>query len=98
MYQMYTQAAIWSLFLLLFTMESMFRSDIGKLLNTTVHFSCVIKRTKKVYNVFLTLNTGKMAGHAMLGNPSNWKTVPFFWSMLFGKGVRFAGITMLPID
>ena len=34
---------------------------------------------------------GKYAALAMLGKTSNFVSVPFFWSMLFGKGIRFCG-------
>ncbi|CAG2176443.1 unnamed protein product, partial [Oppiella nova] len=34
---------------------------------------------------------GRSAALSMLGKTSDLKSVPFFWSMLFGKGLRFAG-------
>ncbi|CAG2118728.1 unnamed protein product, partial [Medioppia subpectinata] len=34
---------------------------------------------------------GKTAALSMLGKTSKLKSVPFFWSMFFGKGLRFAG-------
>ncbi|RWS26139.1 apoptosis-inducing factor 3-like isoform X4 [Leptotrombidium deliense] len=36
---------------------------------------------------------GKTAALSMLGLPAKCHTVPFFWSMMFGKGLRFAGFT-----
>lgn len=34
---------------------------------------------------------GRHAALSMLGKSTTFKSVPFFWSMVFGKGVRFAG-------
>jgi len=34
---------------------------------------------------------GRKAAMSMLGKSCQLKSVPFFWSMLFGKGLRFAG-------
>jgi len=35
---------------------------------------------------------GRIAALNMVGKQTEVKTVPFFWTMLFGKGVRFAGM------
>jgi len=34
---------------------------------------------------------GKFAALNMLGKTSTFKSVPFFWSMMFGKNLRFSG-------
>lgn len=34
---------------------------------------------------------GRFAGLAMLGKSTSFTSVPFFWSGVFGKGIRFAG-------
>lgn len=34
---------------------------------------------------------GKIAALNMLGKSYNYKSVPFFWAMMLGKGVRFSG-------
>jgi NADPH-dependent 2,4-dienoyl-CoA reductase/sulfur reductase-like enzyme len=34
---------------------------------------------------------GKFAALNMLGKPPTFKSVPFFWAMMLGKGIRFAG-------
>lgn len=34
---------------------------------------------------------GRFAALTMLGKSTTFKSVPFFWSMVFGKGIRFAG-------
>ena len=39
---------------------------------------------------------GRYAGLAMLGKSTTFKSVPFFWSMVFGKGIRFAGTIQDP--
>ncbi len=31
----------------------------------------------------------------MLGKSSAFKSVPFFWAMMLGKGIRFAGMYTL---
>jgi hypothetical protein len=35
---------------------------------------------------------GKFAALNMLGKPPTFKSVPFFWAMMLGKGIRFAGM------
>jgi NADPH-dependent 2,4-dienoyl-CoA reductase/sulfur reductase-like enzyme len=34
---------------------------------------------------------GHIAALNMVGKPTEIQTVPFFWTMLFGKGIRYAG-------
>lgn len=36
---------------------------------------------------------GKVAALNMLGKDTHLKSIPFFWSMFFGKGLRYAGHT-----
>jgi NADPH-dependent 2,4-dienoyl-CoA reductase/sulfur reductase-like enzyme len=38
---------------------------------------------------------GRIAALNMVGKPTEVQTVPFFWTMLFGKGVRFAGMVFI---
>lgn len=37
---------------------------------------------------------GRIAALNMAGKQTEIQTVPFFWTMLFGKGVRFAGMML----
>jgi NADPH-dependent 2,4-dienoyl-CoA reductase/sulfur reductase-like enzyme len=37
---------------------------------------------------------GRIAALNMAGKQTEIQTVPFFWTMLFGKGVRFAGMIL----
>jgi len=41
---------------------------------------------------------GKMAALQMLGKKTPIKSVPFFWTALFGTSIRFAGIFLLIDD
>uniref|UniRef100_A0A674B6A8 AIF family member 3 n=1 Tax=Salmo trutta TaxID=8032 RepID=A0A674B6A8_SALTR len=34
---------------------------------------------------------GRTAAHGMMGRPTEIKTVPYFWSAMFGKSLRYAG-------
>uniref|UniRef100_A0A3Q2CUK4 AIF family member 3 n=1 Tax=Cyprinodon variegatus TaxID=28743 RepID=A0A3Q2CUK4_CYPVA len=34
---------------------------------------------------------GRVAALSMIGRPSEFKTVPYFWSAMFGKTIRYAG-------
>lgn len=40
---------------------------------------------------FLTLLTGRVAALSMMGRATEIKTVPYFWSAMFGKTIRYAG-------
>jgi hypothetical protein len=35
--------------------------------------------------------TGRAAALGMMGRPTEIKTVPYFWSAMFGKSLRYAG-------
>jgi len=41
----------------------------------------------------MALKHGKMAGQAIAGKPEYIKTVPFFWTVLFGKSIRYTGFS-----
>lgn len=40
--------------------------------------------------IFSTL-TGRVAALSMIGQATEMKTVPYFWSAMFGKTIRYAG-------
>lgn len=40
---------------------------------------------------FSLSSTGRVAALSMMGRPSEFKTVPYFWSAMFGKTIRYAG-------
>lgn len=35
--------------------------------------------------------TGRVAALGMMGRVTDFKTVPYFWSAMFGKTIRYAG-------
>lgn len=35
--------------------------------------------------------TGRVAALGMMGRATEFKTVPYFWSAMFGKTIRYAG-------
>lgn len=45
----------------------------------------------KKKNVYLTQTTGRVAALGMMGRATDFKTVPYFWSAMFGKTIRYAG-------
>lgn len=38
-----------------------------------------------------TQTTGRVAALGMMGRTTDFKTVPYFWSAMFGKTIRYAG-------
>lgn len=42
-----------------------------------------------MFHSFFT--TGRVAALSMMGKASDTKTVPYFWTAMFGKSIRYAG-------
>lgn len=47
-------------------------------------------RRRRFLIVLLPL-AGRVAALGMMGRPADLKTVPYFWSAMFGKTIRYAG-------
>lgn len=39
----------------------------------------------------ICLSQGRVAALNMIGRPTEVKTVPYFWTAMFGKSIRYAG-------
>jgi len=47
--------------------------------------------------VFL-LRTGRVAALSMMGRAADIKAVPYFWSAMFGKTIRYAGRRLFGLE
>ncbi|CAB1321592.1 unnamed protein product [Coregonus sp. 'balchen'] len=51
----------------------------------------VLKSGKVLRADVCVIGTGRVAALGMMGRPTEIKTVPYFWSAMFGKSLRYAG-------
>ena len=48
-------------------------------------------KTSSVLLLFCVVSTGRVAALSMMGKATEIQTVPYFWSAMFGKSLRYAG-------
>lgn len=48
--------------------------------------------TMKTFSLlFLSSSVGRVAALSMMGKATDIKAVPYFWTAMFGKSIRYAG-------
>lgn len=57
-------------------------------------YAPILDTTANIGHWQLAQYHGRIAALNMAGKQTEVQTVPFFWTMLFGKGVRFAGMML----